>query len=334
MVSQNFSGKNLRGRSFERQNLTNADFSNADIRGANFSGAILKGAKFSNAKAGLTPFQRFILAIIALSSSALLCLGSSVIILIINILFPYSLGTGKEPAIQESSVIIAGLFILFFATIFFFRRGLIAASTAAIVAGIVFGLLIGSLSGTKAGLVAGLVSTNLSVLYSLILLFLMPIALSGVGMTAGLRAIFLGMGLAFVTGISGTLVGIETIKEVATLIAETGELPKKIILSIDDARDAGLIISIAIALISGHVAWRTCYGDERFSWINKAVVIFGSIGGTNFRKADLTDAYFTKATLKNTRAIASNFQNPAPVRSSEIQKQSTTIVESYIPLIV
>ncbi|PHM10836.1 pentapeptide repeat-containing protein [Nostoc sp. 'Peltigera malacea cyanobiont' DB3992] len=52
-MSQDFSGQNLRGRSFKGQYLAGANFSYADIRGTDFSGANLTGANFSHAKAGL-----------------------------------------------------------------------------------------------------------------------------------------------------------------------------------------------------------------------------------------------------------------------------------------
>ena len=72
-MSIDFSGQNLRGRSFKGQDLEGADFSdadirgvnfkghnlecadfnNADIRGANFEGANLQGANFTGAKAGM-----------------------------------------------------------------------------------------------------------------------------------------------------------------------------------------------------------------------------------------------------------------------------------------
>lgn len=57
LVTQDFKGVNLQNRNFRGQNLSGADFSNADIRGANFSGANLTGANFQNVKAGLTSFQ-------------------------------------------------------------------------------------------------------------------------------------------------------------------------------------------------------------------------------------------------------------------------------------
>jgi hypothetical protein len=52
-MTKDYSGQNLRGRSFKGQNLEGANFSGADIRGADFSNANLRGANFTGAKAGL-----------------------------------------------------------------------------------------------------------------------------------------------------------------------------------------------------------------------------------------------------------------------------------------
>ncbi|MBD2254758.1 pentapeptide repeat-containing protein [Nostoc parmelioides] len=48
-MPQDFSGQNLRGRSFKGQNLEGANFSYADIRSTDFTGANLKNAHFSKA---------------------------------------------------------------------------------------------------------------------------------------------------------------------------------------------------------------------------------------------------------------------------------------------
>ncbi|MFM6224755.1 MAG: pentapeptide repeat-containing protein, partial [Dolichospermum sp.] len=66
-----YSGQNLRGRSFKGQDLTGANFSQADIRGANFTNANLKGADFTGAKAGLQRRWVIGLLIITLLLSAL-----------------------------------------------------------------------------------------------------------------------------------------------------------------------------------------------------------------------------------------------------------------------
>ncbi|NEP51895.1 MAG: pentapeptide repeat-containing protein [Moorea sp. SIO3C2] len=68
-----FSGQNLRGRSFKGQNLTGANFNDADLRGVDFSNAILKGATFSHARSGL----RYYWVILLLAFSLLLSVLSS-----------------------------------------------------------------------------------------------------------------------------------------------------------------------------------------------------------------------------------------------------------------
>lgn len=56
--------KNFRDRSFRKKNLAGRNFRGADIRGCNFSGAYLVGADFSSAKAGLSPRQIALLALL------------------------------------------------------------------------------------------------------------------------------------------------------------------------------------------------------------------------------------------------------------------------------
>jgi uncharacterized protein YjbI with pentapeptide repeats len=64
--SYNFTNKDLRNRSFKSRNLKGANFSKADIRGCDFSYAILAGANFERVRTGMT-FKRVILGgIIAL----------------------------------------------------------------------------------------------------------------------------------------------------------------------------------------------------------------------------------------------------------------------------
>ncbi len=76
----NYSGQNLRGRSFKGQNLTGANFSKADIRGADFTNAILKDADFTGAKAGLQRRWIIGLLIALLTLSALSGFASEYVI--------------------------------------------------------------------------------------------------------------------------------------------------------------------------------------------------------------------------------------------------------------
>ena len=71
MMTQNFSSKNLRGRSFRGQNLQNANFRYADIRGTDFTDANLTGADFSFSKSGIKTEWAIILLGILLILSGL-----------------------------------------------------------------------------------------------------------------------------------------------------------------------------------------------------------------------------------------------------------------------
>ncbi|MBW4572605.1 MAG: pentapeptide repeat-containing protein, partial [Tolypothrix carrinoi HA7290-LM1] len=108
-----YSGQNLRGRSFKGQNLTGANFSKADIRGANFTNAILKDANFRSAKAGLQ--TRWVIGLLIVSW--LLAIISGYLTSIIGILPAYFTETEtKNPHNLFTSIIylivVAGFFII------------------------------------------------------------------------------------------------------------------------------------------------------------------------------------------------------------------------------
>ncbi len=77
-MTQDFSGQNLRGRSFKAQNLVGADFSHADIRSVDFSKANLRGAKFVGAQAGLQRHWTIGLAVVSWLLSAVSGLFSGI----------------------------------------------------------------------------------------------------------------------------------------------------------------------------------------------------------------------------------------------------------------
>jgi len=79
-LTQDYSGQNLRGRSFRGKDLTGANFSNSDIRSTDFTNAILVDANFSQAKAGLQ--RRW--SVILIFFSLILLLISGVIAILIG----------------------------------------------------------------------------------------------------------------------------------------------------------------------------------------------------------------------------------------------------------
>ena len=61
-----------------------------------------------------------------------------------------------------------------------------------------------------------------------------------------------------------------------------------------------LIWTVAVAGLSAYVSWRFLAGDLKHGFVWKVAIALAARGGTKFRGADLTDADFTGATLKNT----------------------------------
>ena len=70
-MGEDYSGQNLRGRSFEGASLDSADFTDADLRGANFSHASLVGANFTDARMGVRTIVGLVLLATAMAVSVL-----------------------------------------------------------------------------------------------------------------------------------------------------------------------------------------------------------------------------------------------------------------------
>lgn len=68
-MAANYSGRDLRGQSFEDQDLDGAVFRAADVRGASFKGARLRGADLREVRAGMSRGRRAAIVIAALAAS-------------------------------------------------------------------------------------------------------------------------------------------------------------------------------------------------------------------------------------------------------------------------
>lgn len=284
-MTLDFSGKDLRGCSFKGKNLTGANFSYADIQGTDFTNAILIGANFRRAKAGLQRQWIIALAIVSLLLSAL----SGFIASWAGIFVGNKLIDGDPAYVFARRVTIIILFaVFFFATT---RRGLgaglrtvalaavlAAASSAALaVALTVTGAGTGTLTGalTGAGALGG--------------------ALGGAGAWAGTLAGTLAVALAVggAMAVAGAVVG-----TVAVALA--------MVVAVAGAGAGTVVVAVAVAwagattLLGSYFAWRALAFDQKFALIRRLAVAFAATGGTSFRGANLTNADFTKATLKNT----------------------------------
>ncbi len=271
-----YSGRNLRGRSFKGENLADANFSYADIRGANFTGAILTGANFTGAEAGLQ--NRWVLLLVSLSW---LLSGISGLFLLLNgtfvgFIFNSSGGLGNP----FLAWVVLTVTVILYAYIIVIRQGIGVGLSLAVAVTIAFSIAI-------------------SIAFTGVRGFVMALALSGALVVAGVVvgafafafAIAAGRALAFAF---------------AGAFAFTFAVVGAIILAVAAAGivsyEHTLIFPVATggSAISAYVGWRAMKGDEKYTLVKNTAVIFASIGGTSFRSADLTDANFTEARLKST----------------------------------
>ncbi|MFM6819210.1 MAG: pentapeptide repeat-containing protein, partial [Dolichospermum sp.] len=257
----NYSGQNLRGRSFKGQNLTGANFSKADIRGVDFTNANLKGADFTGAKAGLQRRWVIGLLIITLLLSALSGLFSTASVVLVYYAFDKNIIAGIVALvtlvifciITARKSLLAGLGMVAVAF------GIIAVSSVTIassIQGISIGLLVLAFTGVVT------CSVTFTFVFSFAFTFIFAIFFTI--FFASIFAIILGNFFPHVP--------------IAIVFA----------------------VAVVFVIFSAYIGWRSLNGDKRDTWLRSYAIVFAATGGTSFHGADLTDADFTGATLKNT----------------------------------
>ncbi|KYC38726.1 low-complexity protein [Scytonema hofmannii PCC 7110] len=290
----NFSGKNLQGRDFRGQNLTGADFSNSNIRGTNFTNAILKNANFQNAKAGLPRKQLFCWILLTLMITIILGVFSGFAPVFTGyLLFPYSV----SPDNFFASLIVLSIFIVFAITTVY--KGLSAAFFAVSCTGILCGFLLGIMTGKIIGISAGIVSVTVTALIVCIMLIIMAFLVTVAEQIAGIRIAIVALGIIFVSGLIGTTTGTITGVAVAEVFAGVNKLSLFKAQAVQEAAISATVGSVAVILFVSYISWQTYIEDGKFAWMRKLAIAVSSMGGTSFRKADLTGANFSYATLSN-----------------------------------
>jgi uncharacterized protein YjbI with pentapeptide repeats len=269
-MEQKFQGQNLRGKSFKGLDLREENFSYADLRGTDFTNTILKGVNFRNAKFGL-PLSLLVLLLI---SSILLSALSGI-----------GLKLALTPLISAvNNKFVSGVTILFLLATFSLitiRRGLLIAGLVTLIVAVIIAVVAAGIGSGSDGFAAGalvgvivgvgIIATfgcgvlAVSVAGAVAMNIAEKIAIAGVGVVA-----LLGAGVVAVTEM------VNNVTVVATILTGTG------------------------IILGAYIAIQALAGDKNFTFIQQIAVAFAAIGGTSFRGADLTDANFTQATLKNT----------------------------------
>lgn len=267
-----FSGQNLRGRTFRGLDLTGANFSHSDIQGTNFTNAILREANFSHAEAGLKRRAVIGLLIITLILAALSGLASGFTGYLTSYFFQpkHLLGYPFPP-----SLVVLVIVAIFFTV--FIQQDAKAAFKALAIALIVASFI--ALSGALVGLIAvlGAVAGALAVAGS--------IAVAGV--SAGIITFTESLVVSGALAVVGSREMTRVVAESSDTILLGTELP-------------AIALALVIPSLSGYIGWKALFGDERFALIRQIATTFAALGsGTSFRGADLTDANFTSATLNS-----------------------------------
>lgn len=263
---QDFSFQNLKGRNFKGQDLSGSNFAGADIRGANFTGAVLKGANFSNILAGVDPRKGILLRFFCCFISILA--GASSV---------FS-GVAINPNFTTSNELYQGVILLVLFGIFggftFYKN-------------LEWGVLILAVLSSLVGAMGTATwNENLGLIWTF----------SSMGVWVWLR-IFAGV---FAVACGGEGGGAAT-GFLAWLFGFFAMIYGLWIMGISDFIFLiwGLIIYLGVGVFSGYGCRRAIRGDVRFNLVLKLAVIFTSTVGTCFRRADLTDANFSKAVLDN-----------------------------------
>ncbi|NJK36524.1 MAG: pentapeptide repeat-containing protein [Oscillatoriales cyanobacterium RM2_1_1] len=272
---KDFRGQNLRGQSFRGKDLAGADFSYAEIQGANFATAILKGTQFKGAKAGLQKRWMAILFVLAGMLSVLLGLGLVLVCYCILLIFSIS---SPEEANRGWITLALAITFLFIA----WRRSQEGH----------FGPFLSLIEIALVGLTVG-IATN----FDQVLALLGNIAISAV--LAG----FAGA-IGFASAVAFAVV-FAVVEEFAMLISVIRAIAMGAIAGGITAYLSGENVTLAIALAIGitllfdALGWRAIRNQGKDGLIRNLAVNLAAVGGTSFRRADLTDADFAGAILKS-----------------------------------
>ena len=284
--------RNLQGQSFMGLDLTGTDFSNTDIRGTNFTNATLINCNFHNATAGLQRHWIVMTMIAALLLSALSGVGSVQVGII-------ALSTLGDRFTQEFSyipaVIVFGTLAISLVTTL--RLGLVLGLLAATVT-ISVAVPIGSMLSP---ILAGTGPVALAIAWTMIATLSDAIATAVVRVVAESKTLINAMGIAgyltsFAAGVGGWAIAFDVSKgsgAIAKSLDVAGEEPLI-------AKVGAVIIAIALVFWGRYMGLKAVAVNEKFALVRTIAVALAATGGTSFQGSNLTDADFTKATLKNT----------------------------------
>ncbi|MEM9163847.1 MAG: pentapeptide repeat-containing protein, partial [Cyanobacteria bacterium P01_F01_bin.4] len=281
---RNFSGEQLQGQSFKGQNLTGIDLRGADIRGANFSGADLTGANLQSAKAGLSLGWVIIWGGMACLLAAVAGFLSGYVGDLVALLLlsdsPGSVAAGWV------SLLVQGIFfaIALYRSITVGFKTVAVALAVSITATIAAALLLAAM-----GDVSSLFPEAFYVMFSFAIAASLTVAVAFILAVAVVLA-------SIVAGAAAVVVTIST----AVVVASGAVFAVAMALTVTVQPAVAISIAMGVIGLSTYLGGRTLTGLPNHRPIQSVAVTLAAIGGTCFRRANLTDADFTQALLRST----------------------------------
>jgi hypothetical protein len=252
-MSKDYSGQNLRGRSFQGELLDGADFTESDLRGADFSRASLIGADFTDARMGV----RTVAGLVMFAGAV-----------VVSVLAGVAIGNLAEATREQASSsdwrdVLASVLMILVIVSFIATLLLKGASTAFRAFAVVISLVV-ILDFLVVFIVAGEIRFRNAIPLMAMLVLFVPAAIAGilgrmVGGTFGVWAIAL---VALVGGIAA-------------------------------GRAHGGLSAIAVSMVLVLISKRALNGDARDGPMRLLGHRIATHRGTRFMHADLTRANFT-----------------------------------------
>ncbi|GGA54696.1 pentapeptide repeat-containing protein [Okeania sp. KiyG1] len=275
--------QNFQGGTSKSQDGLNFSYSHKKIQGKDFSRNILVGGNFRYAQAGLKISWLLVLGIILLFLAMLggfICAYAGAFIASILIF-------DKQPWI-------ALLFLAVFALVLFLGFIFITIFRGIGKALWLFGLII----LTSITIFIALPGTTYARTNALLLAFFIGVNISGVLLEAIAIAV---MRISFPNRMLVLLIQFVTLTAaILGIIAGSGG--KRLIESPAFVTILVIVIPATISLLtlSIFIGWRAVVGDRKYALVRNIAIVLCNYGGTSFYEANLTDANFSGASLKNT----------------------------------
>ncbi|BAB78208.1 pentapeptide repeat-containing protein (plasmid) [Anabaena sp. FACHB-709] len=291
---KDFSGQNLRGRSFKGEDLGGANFSYADIRGVDFSGSNLSGANFSHAEAGLPLYWAIGLIIISSLLTAVIgiCLLFTHIVLTAILTFSNNINISFK-----FGIICSIIFAVAFTIHKKFVAGLEALClvfTVAVAMAVSTSIILDITANAKVNVLGNFAVAVALTVTIIFIIFFTVVGIMSIAVSAGI-AIAVLESEKFLVLIFFTII-------VTILILFS------FIISVFNIYEAGIFTGIFV-ILSAYMGIFVTTSKKYETGIKEISIAVAAMKGTKFHLTNLSNANFSHAKLKNTNFEKANLTN-------------------------